>query len=70
MIIFKYIIPDESDNNDYDNSKVLYIIQIIFASPISLFVGIYLFLGFLASLGIFAYLNGCDEKFDLIFDNA
>ena len=61
MTIIKSIIPDGNDNNDYNNYQILYIIQIIFASPVTLFVGICLFFGLLGGLGLLEYLDGCDN---------
>ena len=61
MTLIKSSIPEGDGNDGYNYSNILYIIQIIFSSPLSVFIGIFIFLGFLMSTGIMHYLDGCSD---------
>ena len=54
LILIKSNIPDNSA--DYNYFKILYILQITFASLLSLFIVIFIVGGLVASLGFIQYL--------------
>ena len=61
LILIKSNILDESLEYDYNYFKILYILQITFASLLSLFIVIFIVGGLVISLGFIQYLySGCD----------
>ena len=58
----KFIIPDDSNSDDYDYYKILYIIQIISSSIPALFIAIFLIVGLCQTSGLAGYLDECNCK--------
>ena len=52
ITVIKSLIPEQTDENDYNYKNVLYIIQIVFSSLPSLVVVIFIVLGLICSSGI------------------